>query len=136
MAAHVTIGGTDYPVIFDTPGEQANLLQLNEITNPSGLKLYAVKEGDADPDRFITYANLVQTLLQANTKIGVGIACSGIEGQAISYAPGADLPSDIYLLIINDYQGKGITRVSYNKSGFVINSLESGLFDYLAFYIP
>ena len=135
MGAHVTIGGTDYPVIFDDPGEQANLLQLTAETNPALLQFYGVIEGDAVPDRKITYNNLVQALLPYNNiRVGAGISCNGTDGQTINFD--TELAGTPSILLIFDYQGKGITRVSYTSTGFVINSLEVGLFDYLAIYLP
>jgi hypothetical protein len=71
MAAHVTIGGVDYNVVFDPPGETANILQLTAGTDPSTLKFYGVLEGDSVPDRVITYANLVSLLFpKASVRVG------------------------------------------------------------------
>jgi hypothetical protein len=134
MAAYVEIGGIQYPVVFDAPGEQSNLLQLTEITNPAGLQLYAVHEGDAVPDRKITWENLVQSLLpKADIRIGKAVACNGTSDQSINFESSmAGVPS---ILIVYDYENRGITRKSYTESGLVIDSLEAGLFDYLAIYI-
>lgn len=133
MAAHVTIGGTDYPVIFDAPGETANILQLNEITEPTLLKMYAVLEGDAIPDRFITYTNLVK-LLQKNSNIRVGQATLVVGTNTITYQVGGIntpmLNTNYALLIFGGSELGAYDRVKFTDK-FTISVIDAGTIDYI-----
>lgn len=134
MAAYVTVGGIDYPVIFDPPGETANILQLPEITEPALLKLYAVLEGDANPDRFITYTNLVK-LLQTKAGIRVGQHTVVVGTNTVLFKVGGvntPIGSANFSVIFTKEAVLGISDISKTTNGFTFNAIEPGLIDYIA----
>lgn len=133
MAAYVEIGGVQYPVIFDPPGEQTNLLQLNEIEDPALLKLYAVLEGDLNPDRYITYANLVQLLqTKANIRAGQKTVAAGVNS-VVFQAGGVNTPvsSTNYAVIYTNEATLGISDIAKTVNGFTFNAIDPGIIDYI-----
>lgn len=134
MGAHVTIGGTDYPVIFDAPGEQSNILQQPEGTEPSVMKFYGVIEGDANPDRYITYANLVKLLLSAaNVRVGSKVVTAGANSEIFKVAS-VNTPFSVtsYALIFTKGYELGISDVVKYVDHFTLTSIDAGTIDYIA----
>lgn len=132
--AYVTIGGIDYPVIFDPPGETANILQLPAITDPTLLKLYGVLEGDANPDRYITYANFV-TLLQTKASIRVGQHTVTAGANSVVFKVGGvntPLASVNFGVIFTKEAILGISDVVKSVNGFTFNAVDPGTIDYIA----
>lgn len=134
MAAHVTIGGIDYPVIFDSPGETSNILQQQEITEPALLKLYAVLEGDANPDRYITFENLVKYLFpKASLRVGTVNVTTG-SNQIIFTVGGVNTPfgSLSYAFIPTKGYELGLSDLTKYVERVTFEAMEPGTMDYIA----
>jgi hypothetical protein len=134
MAAHVTIGGIDYPVIFDPPGETSNILQQQEIEEPALLKLYAVLEGDANPDRYITFENLVKYLFpKASLRVGTKNVTVG-SNQIIFKVGGIDTPFATlnYAFIPTKGYELGLSDLTKYVECVTFEAMEPGTMDYIA----
>lgn len=134
MAAHVTIGGIDYPVIFDPPGETSNILQQQQITEPALLKLYAVLEGDANPDRYITFENLVKYLFpKASLRVGTVNVTAG-SNQIIFKVGGIDTPFATlnYAFIPTKGYELGLSDLTKYVERVTFEAMEPGAMDYIA----
>lgn len=137
MAAHVTIGGVDYPVIFDGTGEEVNILQLNELTNPSvpDVWLYAAIEGDADPDRKMSYTNLVQFLaLKSNSRSAANVVVVAGNNTITWQMAGVNAPfaSAVYSVFILDKDEIGVRLISQAAGSIVVNCQTGGTIHVLA----
>jgi hypothetical protein len=139
MAAHVTIGGVDYPVIFDGTGEEVNILQLNELTNPAvpDVWFYAAIEGDPDPDRKMSYTNLVQFLALKNNERSKGnlAVTAGLNSKILFQVAGVNAPlasANYSLQIFDPNNAVGVQLISNDAAGFTINCQAAGVIHYIA----
>jgi len=134
MAAHVTIGGVEYPVVFDAPGEMANILQLTEITDPSFLKLYGVLEGDTVPDRQITYVNLIRLLLEKSSVRANQHTVTVGNNTVVFKIAGVNTPFTVltYSLVMFGASEIGIYDVVKTTGGFTFKAMGAGTINYIA----
>lgn len=132
MAAHVTIGGTDYPVIFDPPGDTSNILQQQEITEPGLLKFYAVLEGDANPDRYITFENLAKYMLSKSiVRAGTANVVNGVN-EILFKVGGVNTPltTTNYIVVFSKGYELGLSNVTKYVERFTVESIDAGTIDY------
>jgi hypothetical protein len=134
MAAHVTIGGIEYLVEFDPPGETANILQLPEGTDPNLLKYYGVYEGDANPDRWISYVNLVKLLFaKANVRAGTKVVTVGLN-TVVFQVGGVNTPYSVTTYALIPFGASELGLYDFNKTvgGFTFYAMNAGTIDYIS----
>jgi hypothetical protein len=119
--------------------ENVNILQLNELSNPSvsGVKFYAVIEGDSDPDRWISYDNLIKFLALKSNERSIGNKVVNAGNNTITWQMlGVNAPfgSVNYSVIIYDPLGLGAQLVegSQTINGITVNCLSGGTIHIIA----
>ncbi len=134
MGAYVEIGGIQYPVQFDPPGELANILQIPEADSPVFMKFYGVIEGDAQPDRQISYADLVKFLYSAsNIRVGEADLIEGVN-TIIFKVGGTNTPFTTtgYAIVYTKGYELGLYDEAKQVDSFKISAMNPGKINYIA----
>jgi hypothetical protein len=117
--------------------ENVNILQLNELTNPSvpDVWFYCAIEDDLDPDRKMSYTNLVQFMALKNNTRAVGNYVVIAGNNTITWQMGGvNTPfiSDEYSVQILDPNGIGVKLISQNAASITVNCFEGGVVHVIA----